>query len=343
MAFAKRSSGPGFTELRRQLADGVTLPVYCLFGDDQLRVRSIVEWMRKTMLGEAGSAFNYHVFDGDECGLDKVIQQCMSFPMMSTVQIIWARRADVLIAGVEEENALCQYFSKPPQETILILSGEKADGRRKWVKLAKSQRYFFEMATPTGRDLVTWLEKAGRERSLALTPDLATLLMELVGEDLPALSNELDKLALSCSDESSRLDEAALQELILQQRPVDPFALVKSLGPGQAGKGIETLRQFLNEGRSVYELAPLLIWRIKQIAQVSALMSEGLDERQLPSALGASPYAVKQAVDVARQWGKQGVQRAFDACADAERTLKSSPLGADQVLERAIMEICREV
>jgi len=260
--------------------------------------------------------------------------------MMSTIQMIWVRRADLLITGAEEETALCSYLSQPPKETILILSGEKADGRRKWVKQAKSASYFFEMATPSGRDLVTWLEKAGRERSLALTNDLATLLIELVGEDLQALSNELDKLALSCSDESSRLDEAALQELILQQRPVDPFVMVKSLGPGQAGKGIETLRQFLNEGRSVYELAPLLIWRVKQVAQVTALMREGLDQRQLPSALGASPYAVKQAVEVARQWGHDGVTRAFNACAEAERTLKSSPLGPDQVLERTIMEIC---
>jgi len=341
MAFARKPSGPGFSELRQHLSEGISLPVYCLFGDDQLRVRSIVEWMRKTTIGEAGSAFNYHVFDGEDSGLGKVVQQAMSFPMMSAHQLVWVRRADLLISSVDDEDALCRYLEKAPKETVLVLSGDKADGRRKWVKLAKSQGYFFDMLTPSGRDLVTWVEKAGRERSLALTTDLATLLVELVGEDLQALSNELDKLAVACLDEASRLDESALQDLILLQRPVDPFVLVKSLGPGQAARGIETLSQFMAEGRSVFELAPLLIWRIKQVAQVSALLREGLDQRQLASVLGASPYAIKQAVDVARDWGREGVDRAFNACAEAERSLKSSPLGADLVLERAIHEICK--
>lgn len=332
--------GRGFAELRRSLAAEQYAPVYALVGEDQLRVQAVVEWLRKTLLGDAGTAFNYHVYDGDDAGADRVLQQALSYPMMAARQIVWVKRADAMLGEAAAEDALCKYLENPPAETMLILSSEKADGRRRWVKAAKAAGYWYDMAPPSGRDLVSWVEKAGRDRRLALTQDLATLLVELVGEDLQALSSELDKLATACGDDAAALDEQALQELILEQRPVDPFELVRALGPGRAGDGIRTFRRFLAEGRSVFELTPLLIWRIKQVAQVAALLDEGLDSRQIPSALGASPYAVRQATDVARQWGRDRVERAMASVARVERTLKSSPLGGELVLERAILEIC---
>lgn len=340
MAAGRGGGARGFAELRRDLAAERYAPVYALVGEDQLRVQSVVAWLRKTLLGEANAAFNYHVFDGEDAGVDRVLQQALSFPMLASRQLVWVKRAEAMLGDAAGEDALCRYLENPPSETMLILSSEKADGRKRWVKAAKAAGFWYDMTPPSGRDLVSWVERAGRERGLALSQDLATLLVELVGEDLQALTSEIDKLATACGDETGSPDEAALQELILEQRPVDPFVLVRSLGPGRAGEGIRTFRRFLSEGRTVFELTPLLIWRIKQVAQVAALLDEGLDSRQIPSALGASPYAVRQAVDVARQWGRERVETAMAVVARVERTLKSSPLGGELVLERAILEIC---
>ena len=340
MAGRGGGDGRGFTELRKELAAKEFAPVYALVGEDQLRAQSVVEWLRKNLLGDANAAFNYHVFDGEDCGADRVLQQALSYPMLAAQQLVWVKRADAMLGDAAAEEAICRYFNKPPAETLLILTSDKADGRKRWVKAAKAAGYWVDMATPSGRDLTSWVERAGRERGLALTQDLAVLLVELVGEDLQALSSELDKLGTAVGDDAAGLDEQALQELILEQRPVDPFVLVGSLGPGRAAEGIRTLRRFLAEGRTVFELTPLLIWRIKQVAQVASLLDEGLDTRQIPSALGASPYAVRQASDVARNWGRERVDLAMAAVARVERTLKSSPLGGELVLERAILEIC---
>ncbi len=339
MAFRKKT-GVGFKELRAALADGRFEPVYVLEGEDTVRIRGVVDYIVKQRLGESGAAFNYHTYDGEDAGIDAVLQQALSFPMMCPHQVLWVKRADQLCRAAAEEQALAGYLDKPAAETILILSSDKFDGRKTWIKAVKKVGRHFDLSPPTGRDLQTWVERAARERELAMDPDTSALLVELVGEDLSALGHELDKLAAAVSDLGRMPDAEALQQLILAQRPVDPFELLGALGPGSEARGLSVYQTYLSEGRSAFELAPLFIWRVKQAAQVAALMDEGAGERQLPTLLGASPYAVRQAVDVVRRWGPERIGRAVDVIEDVERRLKGSPMSPESILEQAILKIC---
>jgi DNA polymerase-3 subunit delta len=336
----KRAKGADFQQLRRELADGTVLPVYVLEGEDTVRIRGVVDYLVKHQLGETGAAFNYHVYDGDDCGVEAPIQQALSYPMMAAHQIVWVKRADQLCSGADDEEGLSGYLEKPPKETILILSANKFDGRKKWLKHVKASGWHYDLSPPTGRDLHTWVERAARERTLAMDPDTAALLVELVGEDCSALGHELDKLAAAVSDLGGMPDSEQLQQLILSQRPVDPFELLGALGPGSEARGLAVYHRYLAEGRSAFELAPLIVWRVKQAAQVAALLSEGYGERQLAGVLGASPFAVQQAVSVVRTWGTERVERAMRVAHRVDGQLKGSPIPPETVLEQAILEIC---
>lgn len=336
----KRAKGADFQQLRRDLAGGVVLPVYVLEGEDTIRIRGVVDYIVKHRLGESGAAFNYHVYDGDDCGIEGPIQQALSFPMMSPHQVVWVKRAEQLCRAIGDEEALSTYLNRPPQETILILSADKFDGRKKWLKQVKTEGWHFDLSPPTGRDLHAWVERASRERSLAMDPDTAALLVELVGEDCSALGHELDKIAAAVSDRGSMPDADELQQLILSQRSVDPFELLGALGPGTEARGLSVYQRYLAEGRSAFELAPLIVWRVKQAAQVAALLAEGVHERQLASVLGASPYAISQAVSVVRNWGPDRVERAMEVAYRIDGQLKGSPVPPEAILEQAILEIC---
>jgi len=340
MAQRRGAKGQDFQQLRRDLADGTVLPVYVLEGEDVIRIRGVVDYLVKHQLGDAGAAFNYHVYDGDECGIESPIQQALSFPMMAAKQIVWVKRADQICSGADDEAALAGYLDKPPSETIFILSAAKFDGRKKWLKQVKSSGWHYDLSPPTGRDLHNWVERAARERELPMDPDTAVLLIELVGEDCSALGHELDKLAAAASDRGGMPDSEQLQQLILSQRPVDPFELLGALGPGSESRGLAVYHKYLAEGRSAFELAPLIVWRVKQAAQVAALLTEGVSERQLPSVLGASPFAVKQAVSVVRNWGPERVEHAMNIAHRIDGQLKGSPIPPETVLEQAILEIC---
>jgi len=333
-------SGPSFQQLREELSRASYRPVYLLAGEDTHRMTGVVEYLKKKLLGDAGAAFNFHPYDGEEAEVGHVVQQALSFPMLGDRQLICVKRAEKLVSDPGAEVGLIKYLEKPATETVLILMSEKVDGRLKWVKACKSEGYHFDFSPPRGRDLVGWVTRTAADKGLSLSRDLSELLTELVGDDLNALSGEIEKLVLLAAESETPLDEAGLLEVILAQRAVDPFELVRLLGPGQGSTGLRVFNRYLAEGRSPYELAPMLIWRVKQVAQVASLKRDGLDTGQIPGALGASPYAVRQAAETADRWGEAGVDRAVRACIRCESAMKSSPLGPERVLERAILEIC---
>lgn len=342
MAGPRRGSSADFNDLRRQFKAGEWRSCYLFEGEDTHRMQAMIEFLKKKQLGEAGAAFNYHVYDGGETPLPAALQQALSFPLMCDRQLVWIKRIDEAVGAADMEEGLLRYLADPTPQTTLVCTAVKLDGRRKWVKEFKAAGCHYDFSPPSGTELVRWVERKARDQGLELDHDLASLLIELVGDDLNALQGEIAKLALLTADGDAALSGDRLRAVIMSQRSVDIFELVKNLGPGKADAGLRTFHRFLAEGRSPHELAPLLAWRVKQMAMVSACRSEGLDDRGIMSRAGLSPYAFRAVDGAVRSWGREAIANALAACAECDAAIKSSPLGPEIVLERAILAICAE-
>ncbi|MCP4145075.1 MAG: DNA polymerase III subunit delta [bacterium] len=335
----RKPSGNNIQTLRSEFKSGSTKLIYLLEGENPDKVRGIVDYLSKMLLGDTGAAFNFHKYDGDQHGIDKPLQQAVTIPMMSNNQLLWIKNADKSVTDQALEEALLNYLEKPEQSTVIIFSANKFDGRKKWVKSAKSAGYFYDLNPPKGIALVSSAISEAKKHGLVLDNELAELLVEMTGEDQIAITTELAKIGLIVDDNGIAKREDILK-IILDQRSVDVFSFVNAIGPGKTATGLEIFRKYLAEGRSVYEIAPLLIWKIKQIALVQSLLDEGVSEGEIPGRAGMSPYAAKQSIVAAKSWGLNGVKAALFACNQCEKDLKGSPLGPEIVLERTILSIC---
>ena len=193
----KKSPLPGFQDLVEQdLKTGNFRPVYLLAGEDMLRIEGVVEKIRKDALGEQGSAFNFHVFQGDQTPVERILQQALSLPMFSGRQVIWVKQVDQCLGAQESQVHLEKYLAKPVPETILLLTADKVDKRKRWVKACQENQFLFDFTPPSGEALVQWVLKAARRQELPLDVEQARVLCELVGNDLLSLKSEIDKLSL---------------------------------------------------------------------------------------------------------------------------------------------------
>ena len=85
---SKSAALPGLQELvGTDLKTGTFRPLYVLAGEDTLRVEQVVERIRKDALGEQGAAFNYHVLQGDQADIGRVIQLALSLPMFAELTL----------------------------------------------------------------------------------------------------------------------------------------------------------------------------------------------------------------------------------------------------------------
>ena len=337
------AADPGFQDLvREDLKTGKFRPVYLLAGEDILRVEGVVEKIRKDALGESGAAFNYHVFRGDQTPIARVIQQALALPMLGKLQVIWLKHAEQCVGDADGAAAVEKYLARPVPETILIMSSDKADKRKRWVKLCQSEGWYFDFSPPTGDALMQWVLKAAQKESLPLAPDQARLLVELVGGDLMSLKSEIDKLALMCEDRGRALSAEELGEIIMDQAALEGYEITAALEPGRAAEVLRTWFRLAEWGRSAHELAPLLLARIRKGALLAACRDEGLRDGEIASLSAQNPYSFRFLEPMVRGMGLEGLSRGLEIALDADRRLKGSPLKPELVVEKTILELCRE-
>jgi len=335
-----RSGPPGFQELLQQdLKTGNFRPIYILAGEDTLRKDGVIDKIRKDALGAAGS-FNDHLFDGESCDPARVFQQVVSIPMMGGRQLVVVKHADKFMDRAENLAHFEKYLENPAEETIFIITMTRADGRKSWVKASLKAGYFFEFTNPSGENLVQWIIKAAAHVDLQLDVDQASLLAELLGDDLQSIKNELDKIALIQEDRGHDLTREDLQGLVMDQADLQGYEITEHLQPGSAAAVLQTWFRLAEWGRSAFEISPVVLSRIRRGYLLEFARREGMDDREVASLTGQNPWSFRYLTSMLNNMGAEGLTAAQRAALKCDRRLKGSPLEAGAVFEQALLDIC---
>lgn len=344
---AARSGGrtrvPGFQEILQQdLKTGNFRPVYIMAGDDSLRMDGVVQKIRKDALGAAVS-FNDHRFDGETCDPARVYQQILSLPMMGGRQLVVVNHADKFLDRTDSLAHFEAYLDRPIEETIFILTMQKADGRKSWVKKALKAGFFFEFANPTGENLIQWITKAAARLDLALDPRQAALLAELLGDDLQSIKNELDKIALIQEDRGRALSSQDLQDLVMDQAELQGYEITEHITPGSAAAVLKTWFRLAEWGRTAFEVSPVVLSRIRRGYLLAYARLDGLDDAAVARMTGQNPWSFRYLATMIDNMGEAGLRQAQISALNCDRRLKGSPLDPGAVFVQAVLEICRPI
>jgi len=333
----------GFQELVRQdLKTKNYRPLYVLSGDDSHRKESVIDRMKRDAVNPASVAFNYHVLQGDQVDIARVLQLARALPMMGGVQLIWVKNADACLTTKESQEAFIAYLQRPVKETILILTATRFDGRKKWVKSCRSAGFWFDFSPPTGDALVSWVLKSAKRENLPLTREQAELLCELVGNDLLSIKGEISKLALLAEDRGGEVSTEEIGQVIMDQAALDGYEITNALAPGRAGQVLHTWFRLAEWGKTAYEIAPLLVSRVRKGQILAAGRAQNMDNREIAALSGQNPYSLRYLEPMARAMGTKGLSRNLRVALDCERRLKGSPLAPSIIMEKLIFELCED-
>ncbi|HOX26344.1 MAG TPA: DNA polymerase III subunit delta [Candidatus Krumholzibacteria bacterium] len=334
-------SGPGFKTLRQQdLVKGKFRPVYVIAGEDQLRIQQTVEAIRDRVLDPAGVAFNFHLLDADQSGWSEALSQAQAFPMFAQRQIVWLRHADQARKDDPAEKALAAYFEKPAETTVLIITGEKFDGRRGWVQAAKASGYYFHFGAPAREELDDWLTRAAAQAKLTLDLESLRLLALLVGPDLQGLQAEIAKLALLQSSRGRAITAAELPELVMDQAQLEVWALTDAIDPGNVSAVLRTWFRLSGWGSDAEQLAPLVVTHLRRAALVSLLLADGVPAPAIAKQTELNPWQLRaKLAPLASRLDPRACRGILAACLECEIALKRRPLppgiAFEQLLYRA--------
>jgi DNA polymerase-3 subunit delta len=145
--------------------------------------------------------------DALEVTVPDVFDELRTFPLLSNKRVVLIKHAEKFISANRE--LLEKYFNNPSPTGILIFSVKNWDSRTKLARKLPSVGQLISVSEVTGHKLAQkvsayLLDAHGKK----LGVNEALLLIDLVGNSLPQLYSEIDKLALYANDENYRTQQA---------------------------------------------------------------------------------------------------------------------------------------
>jgi DNA polymerase-3 subunit delta len=301
--------------------------IFALIGTESLLVRRALQKLLAERLSPTAKDFNFDSFEGNEATAKKVMEIAGTLPVFAERRVILIRGAEGIKKG--EMEGLDSQFAKFPETTDLILTAEKADKRLGfWQKIEKNGKVReFKPLYP--REVPGWIVQEGTAMGLSVSPDAAQWMGESLGNDLALLFSTLEKLRLLVGDKK-KVALADVESCVSSISWKSLFDLTDAVGGRDLSKALRLFSGMLSEGESPVALLGLMARHFRILSKVK----EG-------DSGGVSPYFLQNYQRQASQFKKEELGEKREKIFQADRGLKSSPLGMELIFERLLFDLCR--
>ena len=274
--------------------------------------------------------------DGERAELAEVADELRSFAMFGGGKVVIVRNADTFVSRFREQ--LEDYVAKPSDSATLILRLESLPSNQRIYK-AIAKTGAIEPCQPP-KDLPRWaIQHAKEEHQSVVAPDAAKLLVDLVGEDLGRLNNEIAKLTLATDGKQITADH--ISGAVAFQRERQMWDMTNELACGRPAEALRRWRQLVQidpttEFRAVTWLG---MW-LENVRKAIAMKRKGMQPFAIAQQLRIWPREIQGPFfQTADALGEDGTARALDLLAEVDLRSKTGIGDATSNVERFILEI----
>ena len=265
--------------------------------------------------------FNLQIFRGREVRAAAVIDAAVTLPVFAPRRLLLLKEIEE-IPGTEME-ALIPYLGNPSPDTVLVLVGEKIDGRRKFYQGFRKHGQVVEFRRLYENQIPSFIQEQARSAGHSLTDEALALFCRRVGNSLQEVHGELVKL-FSYLGEEKLADVAHVAAVVSDSRADSIFDLVNAIGGRRIDEALRLLERLLDEGMAPLLILAMLTRHFRQLWMARELLDRGVPTREIAAKIKVSPYFLEGLLGQARRISPACCRHAFDRFLEVDLALKSS-------------------
>jgi DNA polymerase-3 subunit delta len=307
--------------VRKQIKAGTTDPIYLLQGRDDVEKLALAHEF-EALVEEGLRAFNVeriHAADattGDKlaAAVTSIAFAARTLPMMAPRRVVMVLQADALLVPKRESEAatraldqLEELFTRPQEETTLVLVAGSVDKRSRMYKLLLRQATLVECgAIADQADAERWVRNRIAAGGVEIDPAGARLVAERDGTDVRRLRNDVERLLLYALGQRT-ISVNDVRQIVGPAAVQDDWAMTSAIEAGDGAAALRQLGLMLDAGAPAEKILGQLGWLVRTKVPMAA------------------PARVREAVD---------------ALFRTDLDLKRSAGDPRVLLERLVVELC---
>jgi DNA polymerase-3 subunit delta len=329
-----------YNDLISGLKQGKILPLYLFYGQEEFLVQEAVDLIIAKTVEPGGGDFNFNTVYCRDTSASEIVNLCQTLPFMCAKRLVIAKDIDALKSGDLDE--LITYLNDPSPSTCLVLiSNEERYEKKPVVSAVEAHGAVTRFYSLLDREVAPWIEGKARARGLSIARDAALYLVQITGNDLQKLLNELEKIEIYIKGKKTVTYED-VKTVAGDFREYSSFDLAAAIGARSRDKALLILTRLLQEGEAPVGLLGSIAWNFRRLLQTKSRQLSGMSLDDAIKGL-RPPVIFHQTAEFKAQinsYSLDELRRAFSVMLSTDRALKSSSLPGKLILERMILELC---
>jgi DNA polymerase-3 subunit delta len=307
-------------------------PAYLLTGTDRPKIGRALRRLRTRFGEEAVEVLEAGSISGADAGAS-----------LNSLGLFGSGRL-LIVHGVEawkkaDVEALDAYLADPIAGTVLALVADeppKDGGLAQLVARRGGEVLAFDIPKP--KDPSVWVRSEFGRLGAQATDEAARRLVEVAGDDIALLEQEVEKLATWAGGE--QIDARDVEQLAVPLHESPAWALSDAWGSRNVGEVLAACETELEKDVEPFLVAVRLAAQVGLVRAAQALADEGLGAREIAKRLKKHEFPVRKALGHAERYSRDELDSAIVKLAELDAALKgASRLANELELELALIEI----
>lgn len=316
--------------LAEDLKSGAFQPVYLLYGDEAY----LKQYYRNRLSGAVagGDSMNVTVFTGKDVSEDDVISAADTLPFFAERRLVIVEESGWFKTSLEK---LPEFLSTMPDTTVLLFLESAVDKRNRLFKAVQKRGSVLELKHPEGRELSIWAARYLARAGKKITPSTMDHFLDMVGNDMENVKNELDKLISYVGDDDV-VDRRAVDTITTVLPEDRVFQMVDAITDRRVKEAVRLYKDLLALKVSPTLILYLIAKRYNQLLSVKSLMNAGKRKGEIAKALNIREYPAGKLMTQARPLQSAALLGMVRKCVEYEERVKTGDLNERMAVELLI-------
>ena len=283
--------------------------------------------------------------EGPVPDMDAVLNAVGTISMFGGVRLVYVPEIEVSAMQDKEVKEFCDLMESMENAVVVAFSVMKDTKQAN----TKKSKLFIETANRIGkalevkkltkRELGQYLVQEAEKMNTKLKQKDAEILIEVTGEDVPLLENELQKLA--AAENYSEITTDIIESFATKTLETDVFEILNAAFAKNTKKAYEKMKHLLDAGHSEVMISGALAGSFIDMYRVKLGKETGHSYSQVYKDMGytGNEYRLQKSAERAARYSLEKLETAVEILAQLDKTLKSSSVNSGILLENALAEL----
>jgi len=324
-------------DLYRDIKSGNFSLIYYLFGEEDLLKDESFSRLKEVLLAGGLSDFNYDLFHAGEADISKALAAASTLPVMAPRRLVVIKDADKLKAA--DEQLLLTYIDDPSPSTALVMVGKSVDKRKKFFLSLSKKGTVVEHSRPYEREMPKWIKWLAGKKDLQLSESACRYLVDIIGNDLTSISNEIEKVSLYAGP-GKRIELEDLEAISVDIKARTVFQLIDALGEKNLKKSLKNLKKLIDGGESPILILSMILRQLRLIWIGKDILKRGGKEEEVRKKTKLPPFVLKGYLKQVKMFSEEELHSAYDSIFDLDIKFKSTAIDKEKAIELLMFRLC---